>query len=114
DGGPGRKEHDETGRRAAVITEAFARIEWSCAELRRFPADASHELRTPLSVVRGIGEVGLSGTRTAAEYKEAIGSMLEEVDRLTRLVDTLLPLSRGDAGVVRLADYPSELTHIAH
>jgi hypothetical protein len=41
-------------------------------------------------VIRGIGEVGLGDTRTPAEYKEAIGSMLEEVDRLTNLVDTLL------------------------
>ena len=57
----------------------------------------------PLSVIRGIGELGLRETRTPAEYKEAIGSMLEEVDRLTRLVDTLLQLSRGDAGTVRLS-----------
>src|SRR5438105_1460484 len=73
------------------------------AQLRRFTADASHELRTPLAVIRGIGEAGLGETRTPAEYKEAMGSMLEEVDRLTNLVDTLLRLSRGDAGTVRLA-----------
>jgi signal transduction histidine kinase len=44
----------------------------------------------------------LRETRTPAEYKDAMGSMLEEVDRLTRLVDTLLKLSRGDAGTIRL------------
>jgi signal transduction histidine kinase len=54
-------------------------------------------------VIRGIGEAGLGETRTPAEYKEAMGSMLEEVDRLTNLVDTLLRLSHGDAGTVRLA-----------
>ncbi len=96
-------QHDEIGRLAAVINEAFARLESSFEQLRRFTADASHELRTPLSVIRGIGEVGLSETRTSAEYKEAIGSMLEEVDRLTNLVDTLLRLSHGDAGTVRLS-----------
>jgi signal transduction histidine kinase len=47
--------------------------------------------------------MGLKETRTPAEYKEAIGSMLEEVDRLTNLVDTLLRLSHGDAGTVRLS-----------
>src|SRR5262249_25089700 len=57
---------------------------------------------TPLAVIRGIGEMGLRETRTPGEYKEAMGSMLEEVDRLTRLVDTLLRLSYGDAGTVRL------------
>ncbi|HYT64996.1 MAG TPA: ATP-binding protein [Vicinamibacterales bacterium] len=96
-------QHDEIGRLAAVINETFARLESSFDQLRRFTADASHELRTPLSVIRGIGEAGLGETRTPAEYKEAMGSMLEEVDRLTNLVDTLLRLSHGDAGTVRLA-----------
>jgi heavy metal sensor kinase len=96
-------QHDEIGRLAAVINETFARLESSFEQLRRFTADASHELRTPLSVIRGIGEAGLGETRTPAEYKEAMGSMLEEVDRLTNLVDTLLRLSHGDAGTVRLA-----------
>jgi heavy metal sensor kinase len=95
--------HDEIGRLAAVINDTFARLESSFGQLRRFTADASHELRTPLSVIRGIGELGLRETRTPAEYKEAMGSMLEEVDRLTRLVDTLLQLSRGDAGTIRLS-----------
>jgi heavy metal sensor kinase len=95
--------HDEIGRLAAVINDTFARLESSFDRLRRFTADASHELRTPLSVLRGIGELSLRETRTPAEYKEAMGSMLEEVDRLTRLVDTLLQLSRGDAGTVRLS-----------
>src|SRR6185436_10699841 len=54
-------------------------------------------------VIRGIGELNLAETRTPQEYRDAIGSMLEEVDRLTRLVDTLLKLSRGDAGTIRLA-----------
>ena len=94
---------DEIGRLAVVINDTLARLESSFDQLRRFTADASHELRTPLSVIRGIGEMGLRETRTPAEYKDAIGSMLEEVDRLTRLVDTLLRLSRGDAGTVRLA-----------
>jgi heavy metal sensor kinase len=95
-------EHDEVGRLAAVINDAFARLESSFDQLRRFTADASHELRTPLSVIRGVGENVLRETRTPAEYKDAMGSMLEEVDRLTRLVDTLLKLSRGDAGTIRL------------
>ena len=94
---------DEIGRLAAVINDAFARLESSFAQLRRFTADASHELRTPLAVIRGLGEAALGETRTPVEYKEAMGSMLEEVDRLTNLVDTLLRLSHGDAGTVRLA-----------
>jgi heavy metal sensor kinase len=104
---------DEIGRLASVINDTLARLEASFDQLRRFTADASHELRTPLAVIRGIGEMGLGGTRTAAEYKEAMGSMLEEVDRLTNLVDTLLRLSRGDAGTVRLLRETIDLGELA-
>jgi heavy metal sensor kinase len=107
-------QHDEIGRLAAVINDTFARLESSFEQLRRFTADASHELRTPLSVIRGIGEVGLGEARTPAEYKEAMGSMLEEVDRLTNLVDTLLRLSYGDAGTVRLSREAIDLGQLAH
>jgi heavy metal sensor kinase len=105
--------HDEIGRLATVINQTFARLDSSFEQLRRFTADASHELRTPLSVIRGIGEMGLRETRTPTEYKEAMGSMLEEVDRLTTLVDTLLRLSHGDAGTVRLFREAIDLGQLA-
>jgi len=101
--------NDEVGRLAAVINETFARLESSFDQLRRFTADASHELRTPLAVIRGTGEVVLSEARTSSEYREAVGSMLEEVDRLTGLVDTLLRLSHGDAGTIRLSRQVTDL-----
>jgi heavy metal sensor kinase len=105
--------NDEVGRLAAVFNDTLARLEASFDQLRRFTSDASHELRTPLSVIRGIGELGMRETRSAAEYKDAIGSILEEADRLTRLVDTLLQLSRGDAGTVRLAREAVDLGEVA-
>jgi heavy metal sensor kinase len=104
---------DEIGRLAAVVNETLGRLEASFDQLRRFTADASHELRTPLSVIRGIGEMGLRETRSPAEYKDAIGSMLEEVDRLTRLVDSLLRLSRADAGTARLSREAVDLGELA-
>jgi len=106
-------QHDEIGRLAAVINETFGRLESSFDRLRRFTADASHELRTPLAVIRGIGEGALAQSRTAAEYREALGSMLEEVDRVTTLVDTLLRLSHADAGTVRLARESLDLEQLA-
>jgi signal transduction histidine kinase len=71
--------------------------------MRSFTADASHELRTPLTALRSVGEVGLRGKREPAAYREIIGSMLEEVDRLSRLVDRLLTLSRADNREFQLA-----------
>jgi heavy metal sensor kinase len=92
----------ELGQLAIVFNDTLARLERSFTELRRFTADASHELRTPLTAIRSVGEVGLRGHRDDHAYRDIIGSMLEEADRLTRLVDTLLLLSRADAGAIRL------------
>jgi len=92
----------ELGQLAIVFNDTFARLERSFAGLRRFTADASHELRTPLTAIKSVGEVGLRGRRDDQAYREIIGSMLEEADRLARLVDTLLVLSRADAGAVKL------------
>jgi heavy metal sensor kinase len=106
-------QHDEIGRLAAVVNDTFARLEASFDRLRRFTADASHELRTPLAVIRGIGEAGLANPRSPAEYREAIGSMLEEVDRVTNLVGTLLRLSHADAGAIRLSREHVDLGELA-
>jgi signal transduction histidine kinase len=100
---------DEIGRLTHVINETFARLESSFDQLRRFTADASHELRTPLAVVRGLGEAVVAQRRSPEDYEEAIGSMLEEIDRMTNLVDTLLRLSRGDADTIRLSREPVDL-----
>jgi heavy metal sensor kinase len=89
---------DELGHLARVFNATLARLEAAFDQLRRFTADASHELRTPLTAIRSVGEVALQTPKSATEYRDVIGSMLEETDRLTRLVDSLLTLSRADAG----------------
>lgn len=89
---------DEFGKLAHVFNHTLARLEDSFRRLRQFTADASHELRTPLTAMRSVGEVALRDNRDAGAYREAIESMLEEVDRLTRLVESLLQLTRADAG----------------
>jgi heavy metal sensor kinase len=93
---------DELGKLATVFNSMLSRLEAAFNQLRRFTADASHELRTPLTAIRSVGEVALQDQRSPAEYRDVIGSMLEEVDRLTRLVESLLVLSRADAGQVQL------------
>jgi len=93
---------DEFGRLAGVFNETLARLEAAFEQLRRFTADASHELRTPLTGLRTVGEVALQRSLSAEGYRDVIGSMLEEVDRLTRLVENLLLLTRADAGRIPL------------
>jgi heavy metal sensor kinase len=104
---------DELGHLAAVFNHTFARLERSFAQMRRFTADASHELRTPLTAIRSVGEVGLRAPRDEKAYREIIGTMLEEVDRLRHLVEGLLMLSRADAGSVKLTPEPVDLASLA-
>jgi heavy metal sensor kinase len=94
---------DELGRLASVFNDTFARLEASFERMRHFTSDASHELRTPLTAIRSVGEVGLRGRRDESAYREIIGSMLEEVDRLALMVDRLLMLSRADSGDAKLS-----------
>ena len=100
---------DELGRLAAVFNATLERLEGAFEDQRRFVSDASHELRTPITALRSVGEVGLSGSSNPAAYREVIGSMLEECDRLAILIDDLLTLARGDSGTARLKRQPVDV-----
>jgi two-component system, OmpR family, sensor kinase len=89
---------DEVGRLVDTLNEMLARIEHGFDVQRRFTADASHELRSPLSRLRTELELALRRPREPAAYVETLRSGLEEVERLTLLVEELLALARIDAG----------------
>ena len=101
--------NDELGQLAGTINAMITRLEGSFAEIRRFTADASHELRTPLTAIRTEAEVALRRPSVPAEYHHLLGSILEECERLTRLTDQLLTLSREDAGVAPQIRKPIDL-----
>ncbi len=67
---------------------------------QRFAADASHELRTPLTILRGEMELALARPRSLADYQATIGSAVEEIDRMSRIVAGLSFLAHQDAGLM--------------
>lgn len=89
---------DEIGRLIDTLNDMLARLEHAFEAQRRFTADASHELRSPLSRLRTELEITLRRPRGADEYVQALRSGLEDVARLTALVEELLTLARLDAG----------------
>jgi two-component system heavy metal sensor histidine kinase CusS len=81
---------------AGTFNDMLDRLEDSFARLSRFSSDIAHELRTPLQNLRGEAEVVLSKERPPSEYQDLLGSSLEEYQRLSNLIDSLLFLARAE------------------
>ncbi|MBL8812278.1 MAG: HAMP domain-containing histidine kinase [Planctomycetaceae bacterium] len=92
--------HDEMGHLAGTVNSLICRLEHAVTEIRRFTADASHELRTPLAALKLEAELALRADRSPRQYQDALRVIVEETNRLCRLADQLLNLSRNDAGIV--------------
>jgi heavy metal sensor kinase len=89
---------DELERLAIALNHMISRLEEAIHGSKQFVADASHELRTPLTVMRGELESLAQDAQLGRETRETLGSVLEEVDRLGEIVESLFALSRLDAG----------------
>jgi len=92
-----------------TLNAMIARLETSFGGLRRFTADASHELKTPLAVLRADVERAMMETSSQTERMVALEEALQEVRRMTDLVESLLTLARADEGRFDLHREPIEL-----
>jgi len=91
----------------------MARLEQSYAQLEGFNADVAHELRTPLANLMGQTEVALSRERPMAEMRETLVSNLEEMQRLSAMINDMLFLSQADRGAVARRGEPVSLAVLA-
>ena len=88
---------DEIGRLAKTFNKMLEHLETSFAMQKNFIANASHELRTPLTSINGQLEVLMLKDRSAAEYKVALGSVLDDIKSLIDLSNRLLLIARTSA-----------------
>ncbi len=93
---PERKVDDEIGRLVSTFNEMIARLGQSFEQIKQFSLDASHELRTPLTIMRGEVELCLRGEKDPEEYRRVLVSNLEELIRISSIVDDLLTMSKAD------------------
>lgn len=89
--------NDEVARLCRAFNAMIERLERAFQTMRQFTADASHELRTPISILKGQMELVLESERKAEEYREALASCLEEMNKLSAIANSLLVLARHDA-----------------
>jgi signal transduction histidine kinase len=99
---------DEISELARLLNQMFDRLEYSFNQIRRFTAEASHELKTPLSLVRLQAEKLLMGGELKPAQEEALQMQLEEVARLSRIIEELLFLSRAEARAITFALKPQD------
>jgi len=104
------KVKDEISRLIDTFNEMISRLDRSFRQIKQFTTDASHELKTPLTILKGEVEVALRKKREAHEYEQVLESNLEEIDRMSKIIEDLLLLSKADIGEVRLQKEDINLT----
>jgi heavy metal sensor kinase len=103
-----RKE-EEVQRLVLAFNGMVKRLDESFQHMRKFNADVAHELRTPIAILQGETEVALRTPNLTEEIQSVLMSNLEELDRLTRLVNDMLVLAEADAGRHVLVKKPVNL-----
>ncbi|MGQ9819764.1 MAG: sensor histidine kinase [Candidatus Kapaibacteriales bacterium] len=105
--------NDEVGHLVRTFNQMIDRIERGFNQVKKFTSDVSHELRTPLTILQGELEIALHSRKTPEEYEDVIVSALEEVGRLSSVVETLLELSRAETGQIKLNFLNENISKIA-
>jgi heavy metal sensor kinase len=103
---------DEVARLARTLNAMLSRIEGGFRSIEQFTADASHELRAPLALIMTAGEVSLRRERSREELAEVLGKIVREARHMSRLIENLLDLARGDARQQSAELAPVNLTEV--
>jgi two-component system, OmpR family, sensor kinase len=93
---------DELGKLADTFNAMIGRLRDAFQRINQFSIDVSHELKTPLTILKGGTEVALRKERGRDEYQALLASHLEEIDRMSRIIDDLLLLSKADTGKMQI------------
>ena len=99
---PRTRNGDELDRLTEVFNAMTARLDGSFQRIREFTLHASHELKTPLTIMRGELEMALHEENLAPAQTERLLSQIDELDRLTKIVDGLTLLTKADTGQIEL------------
>jgi heavy metal sensor kinase len=110
---PVRHAKDELDLVAGAFNDTLARLDTAVGEMRQFSAALAHELRTPLTALRGEIELGMRRAATDDAGRRTAESQIEEIDRLTRLIDAILTIARAESGQIVMTSAPVDLGALA-
>jgi len=104
---------DEIDQLSNVLNEMLGRLESAFRSIQTFTLNASHELKSPLTILRGEIEMVARDPQCPAAHQETLAGMLDEIQRLARIVDDLSLLTRANAGELQLSLEPINLCELA-
>jgi len=100
---PVKAKGDEIDQLAVTFNQMLDRIQGLLTEIKEMSDNMAHDLRSPITRIRGIAEVTLSTGKSLDEYEAMAASTVEECDRLLDMINTMLMISKAEAGVDRLS-----------
>ncbi len=106
--------HDEMERLAHSLNRMIERLEDALSHNRRFSTDVSHELRTPLTIMRGELEQVFNEPDLSATARDSVGSALDEISRMAKIVEGLLAIGRLDSGPDAIDRKPADVSMLCH
>ncbi len=99
---PVKKHQDEIDQLAITFNQMLDRIQTLVTGIREMSDNIAHELKSPITRIRGISEVSLTTGASEKEYESMAASTIEECDRLLDMINTMLVISKTEAGVNKL------------
>ncbi len=109
---PVKTKGDEIDQLATTFNQMLNRIQALLKEIKEMSDNIAHDLRSPITRIRGIAEVTLSAGKSLNEYEAMAASTVEECDRLLDMINTMLMISKTEAGVDRLIREEIDLTSL--
>jgi heavy metal sensor kinase len=99
---PVKKYQDEIDQLAITFNQMLDRIQTLVTGIREMSDNIAHDLKSPITRIRGISEVTLTTGASDKDYETMAASTIEECDRLLDMINTMLVISKTEAGVNKL------------
>jgi signal transduction histidine kinase len=105
---------DEIDQLATTFNQMLDRIQVLVTEIKEMNDNIAHDLRSPIARIRGLAEVTLTTGKSRDDFEAMVASTIEECDRLLDMINTMLTISKTEAGVEKVSDDPIDITAIVH
>jgi len=109
---PVNKRADEIDQLALTFNQMLDRIENLVKGIKEMSDNIAHDLKSPITRIRGTAEVSLTSGSSLKEYESMAAGTIEECDRLLDMINTMLFISRTEAGVNQLDCRQLDITRL--